>query len=295
MKVAVVGTGAWGKAFAAALTRNRHEVTLVSRWESAVPSATELLFLAVPAQAVRERLGHLAVPAGVPLVSLAKGIEIATGLRVTQVIADILPGHPVGAVSGPGLAGEVAAGKPTVLVVAASQPEVTETVQRVMHNTVLRTYRSGDLAGVEYGGALKNIFAISAGVCSGLRIGENAMAGLVTRSLAEMVRIAVSGGARMETMFGLSGLGDLMLTAYSATSRNHRVGVGLGQGRGLEDILANLGGVAEGVFTCQAIHAYCAQRGIKAPIVGETFRVLFEGKSPSSAMRDLLTRDAYEE
>ncbi len=294
MKVAVVGTGAWGRAFAAALTRNGHEVELVGRHEHFVSAAAEMIFVAVPAQAVRERLTTLTIPE-VPLVSLAKGIEISTGLRVTQVMAEVHPGHAVGAVSGPGLATEVAAGKPTVLVVAADRSGVAEAVQRVMHSTVLRTYRSADLTGVEYGGALKNIFAVSAGVCHGLKIGENAMAGLVTRSLAEMVRIAVHGGAKMETLFGLSGLGDLMLTAYSSTSRNHRVGVALAEGRGLEEILANLGGVAEGVFTCKAIHSFAADRGIKTPIVHETFRVLFEGKPPGVAIRDLLTREVYEE
>ncbi|GAB4240311.1 MAG: NAD(P)H-dependent glycerol-3-phosphate dehydrogenase [Candidatus Methylacidiphilales bacterium] len=294
MNVAVVGTGAWGQAFAAALVRNGHEVSLVARNDSAVPRTADIIFVAVPAQAVRERLTGLDLPV-VPLISLAKGIEITSGLRVTQVMAEVCPGRPVGAVSGPGLASEVAAGKPTALVVAANSPEVAEAVQRLMHSTVLRTYRSGDLAGVEYGGALKNIFAISAGVCHGLRIGENAMAGLVTRSLAEMVRLAVHGGAKMETMFGLSGVGDLMLTAYSSTSRNHRVGVGLAEGRGLDEILQSLGGVAEGVFTCKAIHAFAAERGIKAPIVGETYRVLFEGKSPTAAIRDLLTREVYVE
>lgn len=295
MKLAVIGTGAWGKAFAAALGRNGHEVHLVARGNERVPAGTEMGFIAVPAQAVRERLAQLTIPPGIPLISLAKGIEITSGQRVTEVIREIRPGHPVGAVSGPGLAGEVAAGKPTVLVVAADHGAATEMVQRVMHSTVLRTYRSADLAGVEYGGALKNIFAIGAGVCEGLRIGENAMAGLVTRSLAEMVRIAMAGGAKRETMFGLSGLGDLMLTAYSASSRNHRVGVALAQGRGLEEIMAGLGGVAEGVFTCRAIHAFASARGIKAPIVHETYQVLFQGKSPSAAMRDLLTRHADEE
>jgi glycerol-3-phosphate dehydrogenase (NAD(P)+) len=203
----------------------------------------------------------------------------------------VAPGRAVGSVSGPGLAGEVSMGKPTVLVVATDDPAVTETVQKIVHSKYLRTYRSSDVPGVEFGGALKNIFAIGAGVCAGLRIGENAMAGLVTRSLAEMVRIGLAGGSKMETLFGLSGLGDLMLTAYSESSRNHKVGVALAEGRGLNEILETLGGVAEGVYTTRAIYQFTEERKIKAPIVRETFQVLFETKSPVTAMHDLLTRN----
>jgi glycerol-3-phosphate dehydrogenase (NAD(P)+) len=290
MKVAVLGTGAWGRAFGAGLERNGHDVAFISRQDSVIPDGVEMIFVAVPAQAVRSRLQSLALPQ-VPLISLAKGIEISTGLRVTQIMQQVAPGRAVGSVSGPGLAGEVSMGKPTVLVVATDDPAVTETVQKIVHSKYLRTYRSSDVPGVEFGGALKNIFAIGAGVCAGLRIGENAMAGLVTRSLAEMVRIGLAGGSKMETLFGLSGLGDLMLTAYSESSRNHKVGVALAEGRGLNEILETLGGVAEGVYTTRAIYQLTEERKIKAPIVRETFQVLFETKSPVTAMHDLLTRN----
>jgi len=296
MKIAVIGTGVWGKGFGNAILRNGHEVVWVSRNEKKLPDQDfELLFVAVPCQVLRGRLEGLEIPRPIPVISLIKGIEISTGLRVTQIVQDVLPGFPVGAVSGPGLAGEVSAGLPTVLVVACDGKALTERVQKVIHSKKLRTYRSNDLPGVEYGGALKNIFAIASGVCTGLKMGENAMAGLTTRALAEMVRIAVAGGAKMETMVGLSGLGDLMLTAYSPSSRNQRVGEALAQGRMLPEILTHLGGVAEGVYTTEAVYKFTIENKIKAPIVEQTYQVLFEGKRPVDAMHDLLTRDAYEE
>jgi len=296
MKIAVIGTGVWGKGFGQALQRNGHEVTWVSRQEKKLPDENfELIFVALPCQALRGRLQELQLGSGVPIISLIKGIEINTGLRVTQIIQDVFPGCPVGAVSGPGLAHEVGAGLPTVLVVAASTNDLTALVQKTIHSKKLRTYRSNDLPGVEYGGALKNIFAIASGVCTGLKMGENAMAGLTTRALPEMVRVAVAGGSKMETLFGLSGLGDLMLTAYSTASRNHRVGEALAHGGSLKEILEKLGGVAEGVFTTEAVYKFTLEKNIKAPIVEQTYQVLFQGKKPLDAMNDLLTRDAYEE
>lgn len=296
MKIAVIGTGVWGRGFGNALQRNGHEVAWVSRRENELPGRDfELIFVAVPCQVLRGRLKELNLSADVPVVSLIKGIEISTGLRVTQIVQEVIPGCPVGAVSGPGLAGEVSAGLPTVLVVACNGSSLTGVVQKAIHSKKLRTYRSNDLPGVEYGGALKNIFAIASGVCTGLKMGENAMAGLTTRALPEMVRVAVAGGARMETMFGLSGLGDLMLTAYSTSSRNHRVGEALAHGKALPEILRDLGGVAEGVFTTEAVYKFTVEKKIKAPIVEQTYQVLFEGKKPLDAMNDLLTRDAYEE
>lgn len=296
MKIAIIGKGAWGTAFGQSLERNGHQVFLLGREAPALPDpGIELVFLAVPCQVLRERLQRFTLRAGIPVISLVKGIEITTGKRVTELVKDVFPENPVGAVSGPSLAGEVAKNLPSVLVVACEDSALAESVQKVIHSKFLRTYRSNDLPGIELGGALKNVYAIAGGVCAGLGMGENAMAGLLTRCLAEMVRVGCSCGAKKETLFGLSGLGDLMLTSYSESSRNHRVGVALAGGKSVEEAMAQAGGVAEGYGTTRAVYQLTLDRGIKAPVVAETHEVLYRGKSPKTAMHDLLLRDADHE
>lgn len=295
MRITVIGKGTWGSAFGKVLQRNGHVVQFVERgqgWPEAGPG--EMVFLAVPCQVLRERLGALSAP-GVPVVSLIKGLEIGSRKRVSEVVAEIWPGAAVAAVSGPSFASEVQVGSPTAAVVAAADAGLAQAVQQVAHQTTFRLYRSGDLAGVELGGALKNVYALAGGICEGLGIGENGMAGLMTRCLAEMVRLACVCGARKETLFGLSGMGDLILTAYSGQSRNHQVGVALGKGRELGEILEHLGGTAEGVPTAQAVYELVEAGGIKAPVAREIYRVLYEGKSAAEGMRDLLTRSVDEE
>lgn len=296
MRITVVGRGSWGSAFGKVLQRNGHVVQFVERAQTGWPEAGpgELVFLALPCQLLRGRLADLGNP-GVPVVSLIKGLEIHSRKRVSEVVAEVWPGAAVAAVSGPSFASEVQAGAPTAAVVAAEDPALAQMVQQCAHQTTFRLYRSGDLAGVELGGALKNVYALAGGICEGLGIGENGMAGLMTRCLAEMVRLACAGGAKKETLFGLSGMGDLVLTAYSGQSRNHQVGVALGRGRELGEILEHLGGTAEGVPTTRAVHDIIQARGIKAPVAGEIFRVLYEGKSAADGMRDLLTRAVEEE
>lgn len=296
MRVTIIGKGAWGSAFGKVLQRNGHVVQFVDRSMSGWPEAGpgEMIFLAVPCQTVRDRLRSLPAP-GVPVVSLIKGLEIQTRLRVSQVVTDVWPGTAVAAVSGPSFASEVQVGAPTAAVAAAEDPELALCVQQSAHQTTFRLYRSNDLVGVELGGALKNVYALAGGICEGLGIGENGMAGLMTRCLAEMVRLACAHGAKKETLFGLSGMGDLILTAYSGQSRNHQVGVALGKGRELSEILDHLGGTAEGVPTARAVHDMVCHSGIKAPVAQEIYRVLYEGKSPAEGMRDLLTRAVDEE
>lgn len=296
MKMIVLGRGAWGRAMGAALQRNGHQVIYWGREEQGWPVSEkiDLLFVAVPTQAIRERFQSLKVPQ-VPLVGLSKGIELTTGYRVSQILNQVAPGCPVACLSGPSLAREVEQGMPTAVVVASHDDALVRLVQQAVHSKVLRVYRSNDLAGVEAGGALKNVFAIAGGICQGLQIGENGMAGLMARSLAEMARLTVAMGGRAETVFGLGGLGDLILTAYSGHSRNHQVGEGLGRGQKLADILKNLGGVAEGVPTSQAVYQMAQTRGLKAPITAEVFAVLYQAKDPRRAMNDLLTRDPSEE
>lgn len=297
MKVAVIGDGAWGTAMAAALEVNEHEVSLVRKEEQEwTPAGTpDCVFLALPCQVVRECCHAIELPVGTPVVSLAKGIEIASGMRVSEILRQVYRSSPVGVLSGPSLAVEVRQGKPTTLVSASEDEELAALVQKIVHQKRIRVYRSSDMTGVELGGALKNVYAIAAGVCEGLRIGENAMAGLLTRSLAEMVRIATLMGAQKDTLAGLSGIGDLMLTAYSGESRNHQLGAFIGSGLPLGDALKRLPGVAEGVPTTQALHEVVSAKGARAPVLEEVYQVLFEDKPPLQALNDLMLREVSEE
>jgi len=231
----------------------------------------------------------------VPVVSVSKGIENETGKRMTEVIAEALSGAPVAALSGPSHAEEVARGTPTAVVAASLSPELAQLVQHAFITERFRIYTGDDLVGVELGGSLKNVIAIAAGITDGLGFGDNAKAALVTRGQAEMSRLGVALGARQETFFGLSGIGDLMVTCFSKWSRNRGVGERLGLGETLEQILASMEMVAEGVRTAKSAVALSAQAGIEMPITHEVFAVLYQGKSPRQAMRDLMTREAKPE
>ena len=184
---------------------------------------------------------------------------------------------------------------PTALVAAAQEESLATSVQAALHGTALRVYRSTDLAGVEWGGALKNVYALAAGMCVGLGLGENSLAGLTTRSLREMTRVAVQFGAREETLQGLSGIGDLLLTSYSQASRNRRVGQRIGKGDSLEKAIASVEGVCEGVWTTQALHKMLARKHVEAPVARQLYQVLFEGKSPKEGLTSLLDRDSKAE
>ncbi|MDX6766580.1 MAG: NAD(P)H-dependent glycerol-3-phosphate dehydrogenase [Candidatus Methylacidiphilales bacterium] len=296
MRVTIIGKGAWGSAFGKLLERNGHEVGFLEREHTSWPPAGpgDLVVLALPCQSLRARLGSLQHP-GVPVISLIKGLEIATRLRVSQIVEQVWPGSPLASVSGPSFASEVQTGAPTAAVVASLDPALAARVQEMAHQTTFRLYRSNDLVGVELGGALKNVYALAGGMCEGLGIGENGLAGLMTRSLAEMVRVVGVSGGRMETVFGLGGMGDLILTAYSGQSRNHQVGVALGRGRELGEILDHLGGTAEGVPTSKALYEIVTEHRIKAPIATEIYQVLYGGKRVAEGMRSLLTRSVDEE
>lgn len=296
MRISIIGQGAWGSAVGRALMKNQHEVVYLDRaqdqWGDAGPG--DFILLAIPCQNLRGRLSLLPPPK-VPVFSLIKGIEIQSKKRVTEVVEEIWPEHITGAISGPSLASEVEAHAPTALVVASLNEDWSKRVQEALHQRMLRTYRSFDVIGVELGGALKNVYALAGGMCQGLGLGENGLAGLMTRSLAEMTRLGVSLGARSETLAGLSGMGDLILTAYSGESRNHKVGIALGKGRELGEILSHLKGTVEGVTTAKAVHELVCERGIKAPVVEQIYQVLYEGKSPADGYRDLMTRSVSEE
>ncbi|MFO1451470.1 MAG: NAD(P)H-dependent glycerol-3-phosphate dehydrogenase [Opitutaceae bacterium] len=327
MNFVVIGAGAWGTAFALHLSKRGHTVSLAPRrFEQAVTLATtrengdylpgvklppslqighelapllmeaDAVLLACPSYSLREtcvRLGPALADATarVRVVSLAKGLELGTHLRPSQVIAGVLPGVKRGALTGPTNAGEVARGLPAAMVLATEgeDADVVE-LQAALSSATLRVYTSGDLAGVEFGGCLKNIYAIAAGCSDGLRLGDNTKAALLTRALAEMVRLGVALGAQPETFYGLSGFGDLVATCTGAWSRNRGFGEHLGQGRQAADLITESKSVVEGYRTAQSFFELCRERGIEAPILTEVHRILYEGKPPAAALSALMTR-----
>jgi len=252
----------------------------------------ELIVAAVPSSFLRAVLTALAdrVPAGVPFLSVVKGIENGTFDRPTQIIVETLGDRPVAVLSGPSHAEEIARGLPASVVVAGSSMELNQAVQENLSHEAFRIYTNPDPVGVELAGALKNILGIAAGICDGLGFGDNAKAGLLTRGLVEISRLGVALGGRQATFYGLAGIGDLITTCYSPFGRNRSVGERIGRGEALEPILASMVNVAEGVPTTRSVHALARQRQIDMPITAELHQVLFEGKNPRSAVSDLMVR-----
>jgi glycerol-3-phosphate dehydrogenase (NAD(P)+) len=232
------------------------------------------------------------VPADSILVSATKGIEEGTFLRMSQVIQDSLGGgtRPVAVLSGPTFAKEIAAGEPAAVVIASEDISTAERIQQAFSTPTLRFYTSTDMVGVELGAALKNVIAIGAGICQGLGLGSNSIAALITRGLAEITRLAVTMGGQPRTLSGLAGLGDLVLTTTGDLSRNRFVGVQLGQGHKLGQILAGMTMVAEGVETCHAAFQLGIQKNADLPIIGKMYEVLYESKDPRQAIRELMER-----
>jgi glycerol-3-phosphate dehydrogenase (NAD(P)+) len=326
MKVAVLGAGAWGTALAKVLADKHHPTLIWShRREVAdtineqhvntryLPSAelpatlratsdleealggAELVVVVVPSHGLRAVMGDARrhVPHRALLCSASKGIENDSLMLMSDVLLDEL-GHEVQHrltyLSGPSFAKEVAARMPTTVVIAGTSERETEVVQHTFATDRFRTYASSDVTGVEVGGALKNVIAIAAGVADGLGFGHNTRAGLITRGLAEIGRLAAQKGANPLTLAGLAGMGDLVLTCTGELSRNRTVGVELGKGRKLGDILATLGHVAEGVKTTRSAFDLSVKLGVDMPITAEVFRILYEDKPPENAVVDLMTR-----
>jgi glycerol-3-phosphate dehydrogenase (NAD(P)+) len=319
MRVCVIGAGAWGTALAKVLQENGNAVTLWDlntsslqeiqggrneKYLPGVPLPTdwktepdfsraiagrECLILAIPSQAFRQVASKLRGHPGI-FVSVTKGIEFETGITMSRILRELAPADRVVALSGPSFAREVALGIPTTVVCACERDGTARTVQGLLHRPEFRIYRSTDIVGVEYGGALKNVIAIAAGVSDGLGFGDNTKAGLVTRALSEMRRLGVACGAQPDTFAGLSGLGDLMLTCFSRQSRNRDLGERLGRGETMEAIQASQPKLAEGYPTARSAHRLARDKGVPTPIIDEVNALLYEGKEPKVAVRELISR-----
>ncbi|MDZ4405822.1 NAD(P)H-dependent glycerol-3-phosphate dehydrogenase [Prosthecobacter sp.] len=254
-----------------------------------------MLVFVVPSKAMRSTAELVAQSSAASkarvLVSCAKGIELETGRRMSEMIGESLPSIPLAVLTGPNHAEEVANKLATAAVVACADDDIAKAVQSCFTLPFFRTYTTDDIIGAEWAGAMKNPYAIAAGMALGLKLGDNAIAALVTRALAEMVRLGVAEGGRIETCYGLSGVGDLMATCYSEHSRNHRVGLMLGQGKALDDIIASTRMVAEGVPNTASLHRAAKARGVRTPLLDEIYAILHQGKSPKDGMRALLSRD----
>jgi glycerol-3-phosphate dehydrogenase (NAD(P)+) len=328
-KFAVLGDGAWGTAIALLLAGNlEHRVSLWSarpengrilrdrrenirllpgvpipvsvRLTMDVREATDgadLFIAAIPTVYLRSTLGPVAAALGSdrPVLSLAKGLEIRTFQRPTEIIGDVLGSSQVAVLSGPSHAEEVSRGLPTTLVAASTDPDLARWVQQRFSTDRFRVYTSQDVVGVELAGALKNVIGLAAGISDGLQFGDNAKAALLTRGLVEIARFGVALGAEHTTFFGLAGLGDLITTCFSRHGRNRHVGERLGKGEKLADILAGMTMVAEGVYTTRSVHEKALRMGIAMPVTDEVFRVLYENKDPLAAVNDLMLRAPKEE
>ena len=327
-RIAILGDGGWGTALGLLLVKQGAAVRMwgpfpeyverlrrerenklflpgvplpeTLRWtadrDEAVAGA-EVVILASPSKYYRTVLESFAgrLSADCALLSVSKGLDAATRRRLTEVAGEVLERAEVAVLSGPSLAGEVARGVPTAVVIACANRSRARALQKIMASPQFRIYTSEDVVGVELGGALKNVMAIATGVSDGLGFGDNTRAALITRGLAEMTRLGVALGARLETFAGLSGLGDLIVTCTSRSSRNHLVGERLGRGETLDVILGGMSQVAEGVTTCAIARALAREHGVRTPIMDEVHAMLHEGRRPAQAVETLMTRDARPE
>jgi glycerol-3-phosphate dehydrogenase (NAD(P)+) len=324
-RIAVIGAGAWGTALTVSLARRGgHDLSLwahspehasdlaetgenkrylpgfivpmdvrvTAKLKQAIEGADTILCV-TPSQALRsvmQQLGPMLNSSQV-ILSASKGIEEKTFYRMSQVISEYAPENPVGTLGGPSFAQEVAAAMPTAITLSIEDPMLGKALQDAFSSSSLRAYRNEDVVGTELGGALKNVIALAAGIVTGLELGHNATAALITRGIAEMTRLAVACGGRRDTLSGLAGVGDLVLTCTGGLSRNRTVGVELGKGRKLPEIIESLNGkVAEGVRSTTAALGLAARYGVEMPITEQMSAILHHDKSPRDAIRDLMSR-----
>jgi len=323
--ISVLGAGSWGTALALVLARNGHTVRLwghdpkhiaalgqdrrnlrylpgypfpenlaVTADLATAAQGEAILLIVVPSHAFRALLPELQRHLGAaPKIAWAtKGLESRSGKLLHEVVAEILgPGASAAVLSGPTFAGEVAADQPTAITVASPNREFAEELAGLLHNRHFRAYTTDDIIGVQLGGATKNVLAIAAGLADGLGFGANARAALITRGLAEMMRLGLALGGRPETLMGLAGVGDLILTCTDNQSRNRRFGLGLGKGLPRDEVVAQIGQEIEGVATASVIYRLAKTHGVDMPITEQTYRILHEGLPPAAAVYNLLLRE----
>jgi glycerol-3-phosphate dehydrogenase (NAD(P)+) len=256
-----------------------------------------LIIAAIPSAFLRKTMEEIRpfVPAGVPLLSVVKGIEFATFERPSEILREVLGDRPIAVLSGPSHAEEIARGLPASVVVASEDAILAGEIQSLLSQEAFRVYTNTDVIGVELAGALKNILGIAAGICEALGFGDNAKAALLTRGLAEISRFAVAAGGQATTFLGLAGVGDVITTCYSPYGRNRGLGLKIGSGLSLEDALRGSSAVVEGVYTTRSVHELALRRGIEMPITAQVHAILFEGKPPRSAVADLMLRQPKRE
>ncbi len=323
-QIGIIGSGSWGTALSVLLAGNADKVIVWGREPSVIASinslhqnpgylpnvvlpdhvsatttladlaACDAIFVVVPSKAVRpvaQQLATLTLPPETPLVSCIKGIENGSGLRMSQLLSDAMPAQPVAVLSGPNHAEEIARRQPAAAVIGCTNQLIARRLQDLVTLPWFRAYTSDDLVGIEWGAAVKNVFAIASGLASGLGLGDNARAALVTRGLAEMIRLGTAMGGTPATFQGLSGVGDLVVTCYSEHSRNNRVGQALGRGTPLPSILASMTMVAEGVPNTESIYHAARHTGVRTPIIDTVYAILYQGLSPQEGLRALFARD----
>jgi len=323
--VAILGSGSWGTALAFAAAQKAPGVSLWGHQAAAagtinharenarylpgitLPSNLQatsdfaaladagLVLAVVPSKALRQVAGDLKASGHLRpdaiLLCCIKGIEMDTGLTMSGILQEIFPDNPLAVLSGPNHAEEIARKLAAAAVIGSLDETVSLRLQEFFTLPWFRTYRSTDVTGIEWGGAVKNVFAIASGISEGLGLGDNARAALVTRGLAEMTRLGMAAGGRFQTFQGLSGVGDLIVTCYSKHSRNNRVGRLLGEGQTLPDIIARMNMVAEGVPNTESIHAAARRYNIRTPIIDQMYAILYQGKPCAAALTELLSRD----
>ena len=322
-KISILGGGSWGIALAVLLHKNGHEITVWSALESEIEmlrsthehkmlpgvklpedmrfttddeeavKGRDLLVMAVASSYTRQTAKRLSpyVAQGQKIVNVAKGIEDHTLMTLSEIVEQEIPGADVAVLSGPSHAEEVSRGIPTTIVVGATTKETAEYLQNLFMNDVFRVYTSSDVLGMELGGSLKNVVALAAGIADGLGYGDNTKAALITRGIAEISRLGTAMGARFETFCGLTGIGDLIVTCASMHSRNRRAGILIGQGKTMEEAMAEVQMVVEGVYSAKAAMGLSEKYHVQLPIIEQVNKVLFEGKTASEAVKDLMLRD----
>jgi len=320
--ITVFGAGSWGTALASHLSHQGEDVTLWCRRAEQAKAinitgrnpdylkdidlpekltatsdleeacSTDKFIMAIPTQSVRGFLEQAKpfLQEGVHLCNAAKGIEISTGKRISEIVAEIVPSTKYSVISGPSHAEEVALSKPTAVVIASMSKVEASMWQKLLNKGFFRVYTTSDVIGVEIGGAVKNVIAIAAGMASEMGLGDNAMAALVSRGLAEVMRLGAKAGANPLTFAGLAGIGDLMVTCYSSLSRNYRLGRAIARGKTLESAKNSLGQVAEGAYTVKALVEHAKELGVELPIAEAVYQVLYEQKTPNSLLEELFSR-----